>query len=338
MSWVEEKYVSLLSSRLNGFRRVSQTTWNFKCPLCISSDPKKKKGYIYQINGEYRFHCHRCNSSMWLSEFIKTQDSHLYTEYIKDKFFTDNTPAPIVAPQEIPPVEELSLNFLVNELTKVSQLAHSHSCKRYVVYRKIPTNLHSKLFYVKNFCTWVNSFIPNKFSESSISKDEGRLIIPFVDKLGIIFGFQGRSLKNDSPIRYITIMLDKTVPRFYGLDQVNFEETVYILEGPIDSMFVPNSIASAGGDITRELTLLGKPNVNFVVVYDNEPRNKSTLDKMASAISRGHSVCIWPQSLEIKDVNDMISSGISSEEIIDIIRTNTYNGLSAKMALSVWRK
>ena len=74
------------------------------------------------------------------------------------------------------------------------------------------------------------------------------MIIPFYDKTGKLIGFQGRAFGKEETPKYLTIMLDVDAPKLYGLDTVNFTEKIYVLEGPIDAMFIDNSIAISGAD------------------------------------------------------------------------------------------
>ena len=47
---------------------------------------------------------------------------------------------------------------------------------------------------------------------------------------------------------------------------------------------------------------------------------------------------IWPKSVVQKDINDMIVSGMTKEEIEKIIKENTFSGVEAKLKFSEWRK
>jgi hypothetical protein len=233
-------------------------------------------------------------------------------------------------------------------LRKVSQLNADHPCKKYVVSRQIPSNLHYKLYYCSKFKEWTNSIFPDKFSSNS--SDYPRLILPMFWTDGTLFGYQGRALHPKDTVRYITIMLDETKPRLFGLDTVDFNYKYYIFEGPIDSMFIPNSIATCGGQLHNEMEMLGKNTSNAVVVYDNEPRNKDIVKNILTAIQRGFKVCLWPPSLEQKDINDMILKKVSGDycktEVIkkagdvikNVIDENTFEGLEAELKLSSWRK
>jgi hypothetical protein len=350
MSWLEQKYINLLSPRLERFKRKSGVLWNFRCPICGDSETNKSKarGYIYLSKGEYVFHCHNCNDTKSFKNFLKMIDPNLHNEYamdvLKEKAGSSNVQQEKVVIKMAPPVFN---NDPLKKLKKISSLVN-HSAKRYVVQRQIPTPYHAKLYYCDKFKAWVNSIIPNKFE---IVYDEPRLVIPFINDKGDMIGFQGRSFKQDDKLRYITIMIDETQPRLYGLDALDTRDMIYVFEGPIDSMFIPNSIASAGGEIKRELPRLGLDKSAYTVVYDNEPRNVDTVKKMERAIDDGYAICIWPDTITKKDINDMVKAEVSdtsyvntelvgriSNRIRKIIDQNTYSGLQAKLKLTQWRK
>lgn len=329
-SWLDLKYIQLLSPQLERFKKVGDS-FNFRCPVCGDSKKSKSKarGWIFSNNGYSHFFCHNCSASMKFKDFLKYNNSTLYYDYIKETFgeqekeksdlqqFVDKMKKP----------EYIKTSGL-KSIKKISQLAHDHPAKLYVMKRQIPMNMHHKLFYAPKFKNWVNSMIPNKFA--SIKHDEPRLIIPFLDEDGELIGFQGRSFKKDDPLKYITIML-KDYPKIYGMDSINRNEIIYTFEGPIDAMFIPNSIASAGGRLD---TNLKSANISdCVLVYDNEPRSPETIKKIKKSIKLGYKVCIWPENIEQKDINDMIIAGYTADEIKEIIDKNTYSGLKADLML-----
>jgi len=338
MLWLETKYVNLLSGRLEHFARVNNDLYKFRCPICGDSakDKRKTRGYIFQKKGQLRFFCHNCSASMALPWFIKTVDPNLYTEFLKERMTETGRERPevvVFAEKMKPPV--FVKNTGLKDLKKVSQLDADHPVKQYINNRLIPPESHYKLFLAKKFKTWVNTMIPNKFA--SVENDEPRLILPFLDKNKKLFGFQGRSFKKTG-VRYITIILDENEPKIFGLDTVDLSEDIYVLEGPIDSLFISNAIASAGGDLISPLQKLDVHINKFVVVYDNECRNVETIKKIEKAIDFGFRVCIWPTSLKHKDVNDMVLAGITPNNVKGIINGCTYSGPTAKLHLSIWRK
>jgi hypothetical protein len=225
----------------------------------------------------------------------------------------------------------------LKNLKKVSQLSPDHRVKRLVDARKIPNPYHAKLFSCPNFKQFTNDLVPGKFEEDSLKRDETRLLIPFFDKDKRLHAYQGRAIY-DSRLKYITIILDDSVPKVYGLDTVDFNKIVYVMEGPIDSMFINNSIATAGGDLVSALSPLQSSKSSMVIVYDNEPRSRETVKKLDKAIMQGYSVVIWPENLDHKDINDMVLAGLTSEFIQFILKSNTYKDLAAKLALTRWSK
>lgn len=337
MLWLEHKYINLMSSRLERFARVNANTYKFRCPICGDSqkDRRKTRGYIYMRKGALKYFCHNCNASMGLPWFIKSQDPTLYAEYLKEKMLEQGQKDDTHAFAEKMKTPVFIKTTGLKDLKKVSQLKPEHPVKLYIQKRMIPTESHHKLFLTMKFKAWVNTMIPDKFED--LENDEPRLILPFLDKDKNLFGFQGRSFKK-SGIRYITIILDDEKPKIFGLDTMDDSKDIYVVEGPIDSLFLPNGIASAGGDLITPLNLLDVQKDRFVVVYDNEPRNKHTVKHIEKAIESGYRVCIWPSSIEQKDINDMVLAGYTTDKVKDIIDECTYSGPTAKLHLAIWRK
>jgi len=183
---------------------------------------------------------------------------------------------------------------------------------------------------VNKFFTWTNELIPNKFKD--LTNDHPRMVIPFRDSKGKIFAYQGRAFGEEQP-KYITIVLDQNEKKIFGLDRINDNRNILICEGPIDSLFLPNCLAVAQGDLR-----LPQYKDKGTLVFDNEPRNREIVKNIEKAVEEGYSVVIWPSDIEEKDINDMIISGLTNVEISDIIHRNTFSGLEAKTQLSHWKK
>lgn len=60
--------------------------------------------------------------------------------------------------------------------------------------------------------------------------------------------FQGRAFGKEQP-KYLTIKLDENRQKVYGLERINFQNPVQIVEGPIDSLFIDNCLAAGGPQI-----------------------------------------------------------------------------------------
>lgn len=346
MQWIDEKYIGSISNRLSMFKRTDDGVYNFRCVVCGDSRKSKTKarGYLIRKNGNYFFTCHNCSATMSFGRLLEMVDPAVYNDYTREKFLEKrrNDVATIVQPAPdigkfITP-KFIKYTELAN-LKKISQLELDHPARRYVVSRKIPAPFHSRLFYAPKFKTWTNTLLPGKFDSEKIAEkgDEPRLIIPFVDKYGNLFGYQGRSFGDKEP-RYITIILDENMPRVYGVDRLDFNDRVYVTEGPIDSMFIPNCLAMGGSHLDKTTAKLNLKPDNMVIVYDNEPRNKEIVNAIEKAIELGYNVCLWPENTQEKDINDMVKSGKSVKDIQGIIDAHTYKGLVAKMKLTQWKK
>jgi hypothetical protein len=77
---------------------------------------------------------------------------------------------------------------------------------------------------------------------------------------------------------------------------------------------------------------------NVTYIFDNEPRNKEIVKRMYKMIDKNYNIFIWPESIQSKDINDMIISGRLIDEVKSIISNNTYNKLSALTRLNIWKK
>lgn len=323
MGWLENKYALLLGPRFRNFKR-RRDQWNFSCPLCGDSERNKRaaRGWILDRGRGVRYYCHNCGASMRFSAFLRSQDLNLYYDYVLEQKMDRGEDHP-------DPVHEVKTTTGIEiGLKRVSQLKSNHPLKEYVSKRLIPSHLHYQLYFAPKFKAWSETIVPGQFE--SVEHDEPRLVIPLIDRDKTTFGYQGRSLNPKSRVKYITILADETRPKMYGLDRVDPWQRTYVLEGPIDAMFIPNGLAKCGGrlDYRGECTL----------VYDNEPRNPHTVDKIGSAIRDGYDVCLWPHSIKEKDVNDMVMAGMTPQEVKDVIDENTYRGLEAELKLAEWKR
>ena len=322
MDLVDSKYIGLVSSRLQKFKRVKSDLYNFRCPICGDSQKNKNKtrGYLYPVKNNTNFKCHNCGASLSFNNFLKELDTVLHKQYTLEKFKEGHTGRGFV-------VEAPKLEFKKPVFKKSLNLPKASSnpvAKEYLEKRKLNPE---KFYFADKFKEWTNS---QKQTFDTIGRDECRIIIPMHDKDNNLIGFQGRSLVPNS-VKYITVMLDEEAPKIYGLNTVDEKLPVYVVEGPFDSTFVNNSVALCGSD--GDVRCLEGSSVVFV--YDNEPRNREIVNRIGKCISRGQSVVIWPNGIVEKDINDMVLSGLN---VMDVIKSNTYSGLEAKIKFNNWKK
>ena len=323
MDLIDSKYIGLVSSRLQKFKRVKSDLYNFRCPICGDSQKNKNKtrGYLYTVKNNTNFKCHNCGSSLSFNNFLKQIDPSLHKQYTLEKFKEGHTGKNFV-------VEEPKFDFKKPIFKKKLDLPKASDiiiAKQYLEKRLLNPE---KFYFADKFQSWTNTQKP---TFSRIVRDESRIVIPLHTREGEIFGFQGRSL-GPSNVKYITVILDESIPKVYGLNEVSTNETIYVTEGPFDSTFVKNAIAMCGSDIVLDSLNLGE---NIVYVLDNEPRNKEICNRISKLIDGGKKIVIWPKAVQQKDINDMVLAGLS---IMDVLKLNTYRALEAKIKFNEWKK
>ena len=322
MDLVDSKYIGLVSSRLQKFKRSGDNLYNFRCPICGDSQTNKNKarGYIYQVKNNTNFKCHNCGASMSFNNLLKEIDVNLHKQYTLEKFKEGHTGRNFVV--EAPkfefkkPVFKKSIN-----LPKASTNSFANE---YLIKRKIDPD---KFYYADKFMEWTNT---QKQTFDTITRDESRIVIPMYDENKNLIGFQGRAL-GKSFTKYITVMLNEESPKIYGLEKVDSTKPIYIVEGPFDSTFIQNAIAMCGSDVD-----IGSFNwSNYIYVFDNEPRNREIVNRVSKTIGRGNKIVIWPNNIIDKDINDMVLSG---HDVMSVVELNTYSTLEAKIKFNNWKK
>ena len=265
MSYIDTKYLNIISSQLQQFKKKGDNLWNFRCPYCGDSKKSRTKarGFVFRKKNDLFFKCHNCGVGASLGNMIKTLDSRTYKDYIMERYKkgveTRSSPQP-----------EFHFNApvfckkgILKGLKSIQDLPKEHPARRIVEKRRLPPESLSDLYLCESFFKFTNSIIPKKFP--SLDGDHPRLLIPFRDENGEVFAYQGRA-------------------------------------------------------------------------YDNEPRNKEINKQIEKTINQGKSVCMWPDNMKCKDINDMIIDGYSKEQIQEIITNNTFSGVAAKLRFAEWRR
>jgi len=322
MDLVDSKYIGLVSSRLQKFKKVKADLYNFRCPICGDSQKNKNKtrGYFYVVKNNTNFKCHNCGASLSLNNFLKKIDTTLYKQYTLEKFKEGHTGKSFVVDEP---------NFVFKKPVFKTKIVlplcdQVESGRTYLQNRRIDPR---KFYYAENFKAFCNT---HKEVFADTARDEPRIIIPMYDRDKKLIGFQGRSLV-PNPVKYITVMLDDDSPKLYGLETIDEEKPIYIVEGPFDSTFVENAVAMCGSDV--DIRSFGWR--DHIWVLDNEPRNREIVNRISKLIDRGEQVVIWPTTIKEKDINDMVLAG---HDVMSMLKLNTHSGLEAKVKFNTWKK
>jgi len=324
--YIDKKFVNLVSGSLEKFKWKKDTLATCRCFKCGDSQKNKSKtrGYFFEHKGHYVYKCHNCGFSCGVYGVLETISPSLAKEYAFEKFKNEN-------PKQIESKQEVARQPMFTDLgTRLDLLNDNHTAIKYVKSREIPKDKYCNFYYCTDFGKIMRSF------EREGTK-EPRLVIPFYNDSGELIGVQGRSLDpTGQAIRYITLKREGEERLWYNLDKIDTRETVYVTEGPIDSMFIPNGVAMQGAGWLAELPDKLKKS-KIVFIFDNEPRNLEIVSLIGKYVEAGRNVVIWPSEIDKKDINDMVLAyGINTT--MKLIINNVYSGLIAKMKYTYWKK
>lgn len=340
--FLDKKYATLLGPRLERFKQKNEYLYNFRCPICRDSqtDLKKARGYIFRKKDGMFFHCHNCHASLSFYGLLKELDPRLAKEYSFEKFTANNFSTPKVNKYDaseartVLPFDTEKKKQMIN-LPTIESLHDEHFAKKYLIDRKIPKKIFTEIYFAHDFGEFLNDILPE--NDKKIPKGEQRIVIPFFDRENNLLGIQGRALQK-SKIKYITIKLREENKKIFGWNKLNTSKRIYVLEGPFDSLFLENAIATMDSGLYVAPRIVGS-GLDYVFVFDNEARNKDIVRDMQRTIDLGYNICIWPKSLgNLKDVNEMILAGYTGSEIQSIIDANTFSGIKALVNFNMWKR
>jgi transcription elongation factor Elf1 len=331
------KYIMFLSPQLKGFTKVSNNLWKFRCPLCGDSEKNsnKKRGYIYEKEGTYRFHCHNCGQDKKFSGLLYEMDSELYNDYrkenalssLKDDIIDDSLfkqsrqfPKKVEKDKYLIPIAETDIN---------------NPGREYLLSRNVPESSFKRVYWTKHYDLLINESFGEKYE--SIKKPTSGLVFPLfakVDDAYSCIGYQYRTIDKECPKakRFMTCATEG-LQGLYGIEHVDFTKQIYVVEGPIDSLFLPNCIAVLTSSVWRASI------PSAIYINDCEPRNKSVMEQVKKCISLNYKTVMLPEEYTSLDINDIINKyKITQSELESLVLNNVYQGLYAKVKFSKWNK
>jgi hypothetical protein len=329
--WIDRKYILMLSPKLELFKQKNTNLYTMRCPYCGDSQKMKSKtrGFVYSKNDNYFYTCFNCDKGTTLRSLLNYLDPHLEQEYIMENFqekFTGNRHNSI----DKPAIPKFKVEDKKIDLPTIASLDDNHIAKKYILDRKIPEKYLKHLFFAEDFKSFVESV-----SDKKLDQTGPRIIIPFYSRSGDLVAFQGRALDSYS-MRYITVKLDREQEKIFGLDKVDPMKPIMVCEGPFDSLFLPNAIATADSNLAAAANVFDKS--KLILIPDCEPRNANIVKNIGRFIKNGFAVCLLPESFGVKDINDAIKNGLTQEELLGIISNNTFSGLRAELEYLNWKK
>ena len=315
----------MVSPRLEKFKKVRDSLFNFRCPYCGDSLKfrNKARGYFYKKKNDFLYKCHNCGKGTTFGKVLELIDPDTYKQYVMERY-KDSSPT-LHEPEfkfEAPKFKKKDSKL--ETLTPINKLNGDHPARQFVESRQIPEEFYSDLYLCSKFFEWakIGTLVPRR-------QEHPRLVIPFRDETGEVFAAQGRAFGKETP-KYLTVKFQDK-PKIFGLDRADLSRKIHVVEGPIDSLFVDNCLAMGGADF-------GSLPEDATIILDNEPRSREIIKRMENLIGNNYELVIWPDSIPHKDINDMILAGMTSVDVQKLIKQNTYNGLQATARLSAWKR
>jgi hypothetical protein len=323
--FVDKKYINFVSNYFSKFKWKSEKLANCRCIFCGDSTKNKNKmrGYFFPQNNAFFYKCHNCGVSYNVYQLLETVSPGLCREYrIECEWFKDKD-----IPVEPSPKKEVVHTDL--DIQYISTLPSNHKARLYVEGRQIPVSHWNNLAYTEDFSSVAEKLNPD-YSGRFFKED--RLLIVFKHKEEVI-GLQGRSFSQRSKIKYITLKKYEG-EMYYNVYNIDPKRKYYITEGPFDSMFLPNAVATLG--VTGLKSISAKTDdTNGVYIIDNQPKNKDVVNILKYLIDNGKKVFICPNKIKQKDINSMVLDKI---DVVDLVDNNTYQGLQALLKFNEWKK
>jgi len=355
--YIDRKFLGFVSSKLEQFKQKQTDLYNFRCPYCGDSQKNKLKarGYVYRKSNDYFFICHNCGKSTTFAKFLEHVDGSTYKQYSLERYAVGQTGygSNVKKPDfeqlkgnaysrfqstlddsrgDSTTVESVERTWRAFEDYSIINLPDEHYARDYIKKRKIPEKFWGEILFVPKFLDFLDKEFPNH-GKDEVPNDD-RVVLLYTNEKGEITNVAGRAL-SESKIRYVTVKVSDE-KKVFGLHRLRKQERIYVVEGQFDSYFIPNCVASGDSNLGGMAAIF--PELDVVLVYDNEPRNKDIVKQIEKSIDRGLTVCLFPESMKGKDVNDMIQNGLTIDQIKSIIDTNTFSGLTAKLKFTHWKR
>jgi transcription elongation factor Elf1 len=355
--YIDRKFLGFVSSKLEQYKQKNTDLYNFRCPYCGDSQKNKLKarGYVYRKSNDYFFICHNCGKSTTFAKFLEHVDGTTYKQYILERYATGQTgygsnvkkpdfeqlkgnayarlQSTLLEPRrDSAPVESLERTTRAFAHYSINNLPEEHYARAYIKNRKIPEQFWDEILFVPQFREFLDKEFPNH-GKDEVPNDD-RVVLLYTNEKGEITNVAGRAL-SDTKIRYVTVKVSDE-KKVFGLHRVRKETRIYVVEGQFDSYFLPNCVASGDSNLGGVAAIF--PELDVTLVYDNEPRNRDIVKQIEKSIDSGHTVCLFPEHTKGKDINEMIQNGLTLSEIKDIIDSNTFSGLTAKLKFTHWKR
>lgn len=346
MNHIDLKYIGLISWQLERFKKIRTDLYLFRCPFCGDSKKKKSlcRGYFYQKSNATFYRCFNCGAGMSLGTFIKEIDHSQYLEYRletfkeSDKRIEKKEDANILTITKSDEQKKFESDYGLKFCYKLSDIMLPDDLR--VVYdyarkRKIPSFMFDSLYACRNLQLIAKNY--PKYADITFPEFP-ILVMPFFDKNGSFDYIQCRHIldKEDKSTNRFTIFEVGDGLKLFGVDRIDWDKKITLLEGPIDSMFVDNALATCGISHDEAINYIRKhSNKEIIICYDNDYRTNPDVKKqLTNKINQGYSVVLYDNQFTWKDINDAATKGNwDLIKINEYLKARTFKDLYAKIEI-----
>jgi hypothetical protein len=281
--------------------------YNIKCPLCGNSKShyKKGKGHFFLNKAPYMYYCF--NSGECIAEngipafkFLQIEYPDYYKEYIdkiisaskedekakkkrqelaKKNMWNDVKRNVPIKKNKEGKLDVSDINAFVNknknELINMKSIKDYPEAMKFCADRNIPETIYKRWLYV-----------PNNNDKKCFTKN--RIIIPFKNSKKEMYFYQARSIVGAEPKYKNAVTNLRPIFNYYEAD---FDKEVMIVEGPIDSLFLENAVATLGTKYDERLINAIKKRY---FIFDND---KAGIAEAKKHLENGEYVFMWKKYL-----------------------------------------
>lgn len=324
--------------------RWSPLKLNTRCPICGDSEKSKIKArfWVNEKDGALLVGCFNCGYHSNFTSFCKDYQPETFKELMFQKYNKDKPSNQ--QKQELPKEhgnslkvsEKSNIEIKVKKYCKcVNELPETHPIVKYIKNRQIPEEFYDYFWFTDKWQELVHAIQPESYEDP---KPEYRLVMIIKDFDKRWTAIQGRSLEDNPRNKYITIKESDAANKIFGLDRVDINKMVFLVEGIVDSLFIDNAIAITGGSLNFDEIPVKKE--NRVWCWDNEPYAEHTIKRIEKAVENNENIVLFDKTQwQSKDINDLIvKENISQKEVNNYLKENIINGLMAQLRFKQWRK
>jgi len=323
MQVTKNTYRTLFLQNVEAAVETSRNVLNGRCCVCGDSKENTSRRRLYLLLSETPFvvYCHNCGYSAKASTFFKEYFPLQWRNALNLSngiygMRVVHGPEPDDNPEAVgESISEFLKTKCFPMMPAPAAISHSVLWKRaaqFVLRRKIPKTVVQTLYvcYTGLYA--------------------GRVIFPFFDVNGKPYYFQGRDVFGKSDLRYLswsTAGIDG--PIIYRWNMIDKTKLVFVTEGLIDCLYLPNAIATCGVHKTQAMfDLIANETADFVYIPDNDRDGRL---KTRDLLVAGVKCFIWPKELKklnVKDIGDAVEWGIMDSPIAsDMIIRHTASGV-----------